>query len=210
MQTENCNMSAVKRNLRQQLEQVFGDIRHSLDVLDRENNCLLGMFEHIRKQIIQIESTAASFYLNCYLSPYTDKYAELTLGINHLTQRRLGALIVVQREDSLESLIQPGTPIGATLTHSLLESIFISGSPLHDGAVIIRANEIVSAGNILPLSHSVPAGTKVGTRHRAATGLSERSDALVLVVSEESGTASFALNGKLYPIAPVNPNDEQP
>ncbi|CAH8770308.1 sporulation-specific diadenylate cyclase CdaS [Paenibacillus dendritiformis] len=207
METGNCDLSIVKQQLKEQLKQLSDDIRQSLEVFDESDNCMLGQFEQFRKSIIALESTAASFYLNCYLSPYTDKYAELTLSIHHLSQRRLGALIVVQRQDPLDHLIQPGTPIGATLTHSLLESIFISGSPLHDGAVIIRANEILSAGNILPLSRSIPPGSKFGTRHRAATGLSERSDALVLVVSEESGTASFALGGRLYPISSLIPGD---
>jgi uncharacterized protein (TIGR00159 family) len=131
---------------------------------------------------------------------------DLTIAIRHLSERRHGALIVVQRNDPLDRLIQAGVPIGASLSHSLLESLFYPGSPLHDGAVLVRANRIVSAGNVLPLSGVDAGGRKLGTRHRAAIGLTEQSDALVLVVSEETGKTSFAFKGKLYPImtgAPV-------
>jgi diadenylate cyclase len=107
---------------------------------------------------------------------------------------------VIEREDSLETLIRPGIPMGAELTHSLLESIFYPGNPLHDGAVLVRLNKIVSAANVLPLSDIYTGDKKLGTRHRAALGLSERSDALVLVVSEETGRVSFAKGGKMYPI----------
>ena len=86
------------------------------------------------------------------------------------------------------------------MSPSLLESIFYPGNPLHDGAVLVRENQIVSAANVLPLTKTVISGKKLGTRHRAAIGLSEQSDALVLVVSEETGKISFAFGGKLYPV----------
>ena len=82
----------------------------------------------------------------------------------------------------------------------MLKTIFFPGNPLHDGAVLIRGNQIVSAANVLPLTTKVISERKLGTRHRAALGLTELSDALVLVVSEETGKVSFAINGNLYPI----------
>lgn len=112
---------------------------------------------------------------------------------------------MIQREDSLESLIRPGISIGAELTHSLLESIFFPGNPPNDDAVIVSLNQIVSAANVLPLSDRFTGDQKLGTRHRAALGLTERSDALVLVVSDETGKVSFALNGNLYPITTHEP-----
>jgi diadenylate cyclase len=112
---------------------------------------------------------------------------------------------VVERSDSLDPFIQKGTPAKAILTPSLLETIFYPGNTLHDGAVLIRANEIISAANILPLTSAVIREKKMGTRHRAALGLTEQTDALVLVVSEETGNVSFALNGKLYPINTKHP-----
>jgi diadenylate cyclase len=120
--------------------------------------------------------------------------------LQNMSRMKHGGLIVIEREDSLETLIRPGIPMGAELTHSLLESIFYPGNPLHDGAVLVRLNKIVSAANVLPLSDIYTGDKKLGTRHRAALGLSERSDALVLVVSEETGRVSFAKGGNMYPI----------
>lgn len=200
MDTPNCDFSPMKQQLAEGIQQITNELQHSLGVLDNESYCLLGKLEGIKEKFINIESVAASFYLNCYLAAFTDKYAELSLCVQRLSDRRHGALIVVERRDALDSFIQKGTDVGATLTPALLEAIFYPGNPLHDGAVLIRSNQIVSAANVLPLTATVISGKKLGTRHRAALGLTEQSDALVLVVSEETGRVSFALNGKLYPI----------
>lgn len=199
----NCDFSPMKQQLTEGIEQITKELQHSLEVLGNENYCLLGNLEEIKEKFIQMESVAASFYLNCYLSAFTDKYKDLSVCVQHLSDRRHGALIVVERLDSLDPFIQRGTAVGAILTPALLEAIFFPGNPLHDGAVLIRANQIFSAANVLPLTTAVISGKKLGTRHRAALGLSEQSDALVLVVSEETGGVSFALNGKLYPIITV-------
>jgi diadenylate cyclase len=178
------------------------NFRPSLEALEEEH-CLLCDFEQIRERFALVEATAPSYYLKSYLSPFINNYLDLSISIQHLSERRHGALIVLERKDPLDPLIHSGIPVGATLTHSLLESVFIPGSPLHDGAVLIRSDRIVSAANILPVSNSNLIQAKLGTRHRAAMGLSEQSDALVIVVSEETGKASFALDGKLYPISIV-------
>lgn len=175
-------------------------IQRSLDSMDRDDYCLLGEFEQIKASFATIESRAATFYLNCYLSPFTDKYVDISNSIQNLSERRHGALIAVERNDPVDPLIQPGIPIGAFVSPTLLESLFYPGSPLHDGAVLIRTNQIISAKNILPLANSMQTDRKLGTRHRAAIGLTERSDAIVLIVSEETGQASFAANGKIYPV----------
>lgn len=200
MNQHNCDFSPLKHQLIEDLENVSAEIHKGIDSLKNENYCLLGRLEVIKEKFEQIETIAASFYLNCYLSPFTDKYLDLSTCIQHLSHQRHGALIVIERNDQLDSLIRPGTPIGATLTHSLLESIFYPGNPLHDGAVLVRTNQISSAANVLPLSNRLVGEKKLGTRHRAALGLTEKSDALVLVVSEETGRVSFAFDGKLYPI----------
>ena len=200
MDTPNCDFSPMKQQLAEGIQQIITELQHSISVLDNESYCLLGKLEGIKEKFINIESVAASFYLNCYLAAFTDKYAELSLCVQRLSDRRHGALIVVERRDVLDSFIQKGTDVGANLTPALLEAIFYPGNPLHDGAVLIRSNQIISAANVLPLTATVISGKKLGTRHRAALGLTERSDALVLVVSEETGRVSFALNGKLYPI----------
>jgi diadenylate cyclase len=195
-----CDFSPMKQILKEDIRQVITALQNNLEAMGNENNCLLGNFEKIKEKFVYIEMKAATFYLNCYLSPFTDKYPELSICVQNMSNLRHGGLIVIQREDSLESLIQPGISIGAELTHSLLESIFFPGNPLHDGAVLVSHNQIISAANVLPLSDRYIGDKKLGTRHRSALGLTERSDALVLVVSEETGRVSFALKGNLYPI----------
>ncbi|QED49457.1 sporulation-specific diadenylate cyclase CdaS [Cytobacillus dafuensis] len=198
--TKNCDFSPMKQLLSEKIQQITNELQQSLEILGNENKCLLGKLEEIKEKFIKMESVAASFYLNCYLSAFTDKYADLSICVQRLSDRRHGALIVVERSDPLDPFIQKGTAIGATITPALLEAIFYPGNPLHDGAVLIRNNHIVSAANVLPLTHAVIGEKKLGTRHRAALGLTEQSDALVLVVSEETGRVSFTLNGKLYPV----------
>ncbi|MGG3449297.1 sporulation-specific diadenylate cyclase CdaS [Domibacillus aminovorans] len=200
MNDANCDFSPMRQRLKEDMRQVITTLQDNLEAMDDEDYCLLGNIEKVKDRFVHIEMKAATFYLNCYLSPFTDKYPELSRCLQNMSNSRHGGLIVITREDSLDSFIQPGISIGAELTHSLLESIFFPGNPLHDGAVIVRLNQIDSAANVLPLSDRYTGDKKLGTRHRAALGLSERCDALVLVVSEETGKVSFALNGELYPI----------
>jgi len=196
----NCDFSPMKETLKDELLQVIMSLQQSVQQMDTDTNCLLGNFEKIKERFVAIEMKAATFYLNCYLSPFTEKYPELSHSVQNMSLRRHGGLIVIQREDALENLVQPGIHIGADLTHSLVESIFFPGNPLHDGAVLVNHNQIESAANVLPLSERYTGERKLGTRHRAALGLSEVSDALVMVVSEETGRISFAFKGNLYPI----------
>jgi len=200
-ETDNCDFSPLKEELKQRLRMLQGYIATTIEALDDSDDCMLGEFERIRKDIGETELLAGAFYLKCYLSSYTDKIPEITRSVRHLSDRRHGALIVVEREQSTGEFVTPGIGIGAEVTNSLLESIFAPGTPLHDGAVILRLDRIVSAASVLPLSVRDSSGGKLGTRHRAALGLSERCDALVVVVSEETGRASFAIEGRLYPFA---------
>ncbi|MDQ0874186.1 diadenylate cyclase [Paenibacillus sp. V4I3] len=205
MQQENCDISPMKEQLKQQLRHISAEIECSLDTLDNdENNCLLSRFDEIREAFKQVESIAASFYLQCYLSSFTTHYLDLSICIQHLSERRHGALIVIQRNDLLDMFMHSGIMLEATLTYSLLEAIFYPGNPLHDGALLIQSDRIVSAANVLPVSN-ITVEKKLGTRHRAAIGLTERTDALVLVVSEETGNASFAYKGILHPINSLDP-----
>ncbi|KRE48510.1 hypothetical protein ASG85_04860 [Paenibacillus sp. Soil724D2] len=195
----------MKEQLKQQLRHISAEIECSLDTLDNdENSCLLSRFDEIREAFKQVESIAASFYLQCYLSSFTNHYLDLSICIQHLSERRHGALIVIQRNDLLDMFMHSGIRLEATLTYSLLEAIFYPGNPLHDGALLIQSDRIVSAANVLPVSN-ISVDKKLGTRHRAAIGLTERTDALVLVVSEETGNASFAYKGILHPINSLDP-----
>ncbi len=113
-------------------------------------------------------------------------------------QRKVGALIVFERTVGLEERIETGIKIDGLVTDSLLLNIFEKDTPLHDGAVIIRGNRIIAASCLLPLTDARGLSQELGTRHRAAIGISEQSDALVVVVSEETGTVSVTRNGEIY------------
>lgn len=114
-----------------------------------------------------------------------------------LSPRKTGALIVMERETGLDDVAATGTILDSEVTAELLTTIFYVGTPLHDGAVILRGSRIVAAGCTLPLSDSPNIATNVHMRHRAAIGASENSDAVVIIVSEETGTVSLAIRGKL-------------
>ena len=114
-----------------------------------------------------------------------------------MSGRHFGALVVLERETGLQDYIDTGVEVDAVLTMELLVGVFFPKSPLHDGAVILRGGRVVAAGCVLPLSDSLTISSSLGTRHRAAIGITERTDALSIVVSEETGTISLATNGRL-------------
>lgn len=114
-----------------------------------------------------------------------------------LSRNKLGALIVIEQQSGLKEFVESGTKLNADLSAELLLAIFMPRSPLHDGAVIVRENVVAAAGCFLPLAEQALAERRVGTRHRAAVGLSEQTDAVILIVSEESGAITIAREGKL-------------
>ena len=122
---------------------------------------------------------------------------EIVVAATMLAQQRVGAIIAIEREIGLRNYIESGIPLDATLTYDLLVTIFKPGSPLHDGAVIVQEGRIAAAACFLPLTVNPRLSRELGTRHRAAIGLTEESDAAALVVSEETGTISIALNGEI-------------
>jgi diadenylate cyclase len=119
-------------------------------------------------------------------------------AIQYMSKRKIGALITIERNTGLEEYIETGIPLDADITGELLINIFIPNTPLHDGAVIIRDGKISVSCAYLPLSDSVLLPKEFGTRHRAALGVSEVSDALTIIVSEETGNVSITLNNRLY------------
>ncbi len=122
---------------------------------------------------------------------------EVVRACHTLSQRRSGALIAFERETGLDDALSSGIPLDAVISKDLLLAIFQQPSPLHDGAVVIRAGRVALAGAILPLSGRTELPEGLGTRHRAALGLSEETDAVVIAVSEETGTISLAVGGEL-------------
>ena len=123
--------------------------------------------------------------------------SEIVNAVSNLAETKTGALIAIEQGTGLGEIIASGTIIEAKITSNLLENIFVVNTPLHDGATIIGRDKILAAGCVLPLTNNKEINKKLGTRHRAAIGLSEISDALVIIVSEETGIISLAINGRL-------------
>ncbi|WP_040213020.1 diadenylate cyclase CdaA [Clostridium polynesiense] len=122
---------------------------------------------------------------------------EIVNAVENLSLSKTGALIAIEQSTGLGEVIMNGIQIDAVVSSALIENIFVVNTPLHDGATIIRNSRIIASGCVLPLTSSTDINKKLGTRHRAAIGLSETSDALVVIVSEETGTISLAVNGRL-------------
>jgi diadenylate cyclase len=122
---------------------------------------------------------------------------ELVVAATMLSSQRVGAIIAVEREIGLRNYIESGIPLDATLTYDLIVTIFQPGSPLHDGAVIIQEGRVAAAACFLPLTVNPRVSRDLGTRHRAAIGLTEENDAVAIVVSEERGQIALAMNGRI-------------
>ena len=122
---------------------------------------------------------------------------DIVMAAEYFSQNRIGALLVVERQAGLRTYIESGIPLDAKISYDLLLSIFRPGSPLHDGAVIIEGTRVAAAGCFLPLSLNPLISKQLGTRHRAAIGITEDSDAIVVLVSEETGSISLASAGAI-------------
>ena len=122
---------------------------------------------------------------------------EIVVTASNLAARRIGAILVLERQIGLRNYIEGGIPLDGLVTYDLLASIFQPGSPLHDGAVIIQGDRVAAAACFLPLSVNPRLGRELGTRHRAALGLTEENDAIAIVVSEETGRISLVIDGDM-------------
>lgn len=122
---------------------------------------------------------------------------EVVTAVDVLSKTKTGALIAIEQSTGLEDIIASGTRIEGLVSSAILENIFVVNTPLHDGATIIKNSRILASGCVLPLTSNININKKLGTRHRAAIGLSEISDAIVIIVSEETGTISLVVNGRL-------------
>ncbi|MFA5039967.1 MAG: diadenylate cyclase CdaA [Candidatus Omnitrophota bacterium] len=122
---------------------------------------------------------------------------QLSSSLFFLSQRKIGSIIAIEREDRLKSYISSGIPVQAKVSPELVETIFTPSSPLHDGGVVIQGNTLVAASCLFPLAQNPYLSHALGTRHRAALGLSEETDAIVLIVSEQTGLVSLAVGGRL-------------
>jgi diadenylate cyclase len=136
------------------------------------------------------------------LRSFQERIEELVLAVDYMSLKKIGALIAVEKEIALESYADRGTRVDAPMTKDLLVSIFFPQAPLHDGAVVVRGGSILAAGCLLPLpaSHTLRGEFQTRTRHLAALGLSQETDAAVIVVSETTGGISFVAKGALSPV----------
>jgi len=157
---------------------------------------LIVLFQpEIRRALAQMGETP---FLQSFTSAEELKsLEEIVKATVALANRKIGALIAIERETSLGDFVEIGTPLDAKVTREILLSIFHPSSPIHDGAVVIRGNRIVAAGCFLPITLKSEVDKSVGTRHRAGLGLTEETDAVVIVVSEETGIISMAIGGRL-------------
>jgi diadenylate cyclase len=126
-----------------------------------------------------------------------DVVSDVVLAATSLSAKRIGALIAIERRDGLKTYIENGVRLDSAISYELLVNIFVPGTPLHDGAVIVSGNRVASASSFLPLTQRTGLPKEYGTRHRAAIGLSEETDAVVVVISEERGSISLARDGLL-------------
>ncbi len=127
----------------------------------------------------------------------SDAYDDIVLAANLFSQHQTGALIVIEREIGLRTHIESGVPLDARLSYDLLATIFRPSAPLHDGAVIVQKDRIAAAACFLPLSMNPLLSTQMGTRHRAGIGITEETDAIAVICSEETGAISFAVGGRV-------------
>jgi diadenylate cyclase len=150
----------------------------------------------------ELRRALAAFGRTPFFSLFSGYHAEetvsdLVLAATSLSNKRVGALIVLERREGLKTYIENGVPVDAAISYDLLVNLFSPGTPLHDGAVIVSRERIAAASCFLPLSLKEGLSKRFGTRHRAAIGVTEETDALAIVVSEERGTISLARDGQL-------------
>ena len=135
--------------------------------------------------------------LRSALSSEGDAYDDIVLAANLFSQNQTGALIIIEREIGLRTYIESGVPLDARLSYDLLATLFRPSAPLHDGAVIVQHDRIAAAACFLPLSMNPVLSTQMGTRHRAGIGITEETDAIAVIVSEETGAISLAVSGNI-------------
>jgi diadenylate cyclase len=149
----------------------------------------------IRRALTQV-GTAPLFGAERLVQRREDIIEEISEAVRTLAARRVGALIVIQREVGLNEYMEIGTRLDARVSRELIVSVFVPGSPIHDGALVIQKRRVTAVRCVLPLSANPRLPKTMGTRHRAAIGVTEETDAVAIVVSEQQGTIAFVVSGK--------------
>lgn len=155
---------------------------------------LISFQNEYKKALIEIGRNP---FFQSFFKQRTTAFEKLIAAAIRLSEKKVGALICIERRSPLKTYIETGTALDSEITSELLRTIFSPYTPLHDGAVVVRNNRIASAGSLLPLSESDMIPKELGTRHRAALGLSEETDAVTIVVSEETGIISLVYDGHI-------------
>lgn len=166
---------------------------------------LIILFQQEIRQVIEKVGTSKFTSLSLFLKGnnvekhevVSNAIIEIGKAVQQMSDSKTGALIVMEKEQLLGEVIKTGTAVDAKISHELVGNIFYPKSPLHDGAAVVRNGRLLCAGCVLPLTKNPNISSELGTRHRAALGMSEQSDAIVVVVSEETGIVSVALGGEL-------------
>ena len=159
------------------------EIRHALESMGRNSLGFLNFFGAQQGDALYERKKRAIF--------------EICKACNNMSEKKIGALIVFERETMLGDVVKTGTSVEARVTKEIIGSLFFPNSPLHDGGVVIRDGKVLAAGCILPLTSNDSLSNELGTRHRASLGITENSDAVVVIVSEETGQISIACEGNL-------------
>ncbi|HHX13409.1 MAG TPA: TIGR00159 family protein [Clostridiales bacterium] len=146
----------------------------------------IGRSKFVRPRFVEIKKESAK-----------QAVATIVRATDYFSANRIGALIVMERETALTDIVETGTHIDSEISLELIKTIFYAGAPLHDGAAIIRGDRVIAAGCVLPLTTNRGLSRDLGTRHRAGIGITEHSDAIVIIVSEETGIISIAVDGEL-------------
>ena len=204
--SSNENRLIEEQGFKEKLTELKSRMDHLYEIIPYLKQCshlsnhLQEIFE-LREGLNQLELGFLQAHFRCCIDPRIKIPGEVVISVSTLSARRHGAIIVFEQADNLDDYLQGGVIIDAVVSAPLLEGIFYPGSQLHDGAVFIRNERVMKAGCLLPFAPT-PSGLEalgLGTRHQAALGLSQVSDALIIVVSEEKGWISLALRGQLFP-----------
>jgi diadenylate cyclase len=159
---------------------------------------IIVIFQHEIRRILAAVGRTPLLRWTSTLSPRQVLINDVVLACETLLGRRYGALIVVERDEGLRTYVETGIPLDARLSYDLLVNLFTPGTPLHDGAAVVQGGRISAASCFLPLSTRADLSTEYGSRHRAALGISEETDAVAVVVSEERGALAVAVGGRLH------------
>lgn len=198
----NCtsDFSNLKMKLKTKLTTIAEVLEHVVATFEQNDIQLLKDVDEITKTFAELESAASTYFLNCILSEYTAYSKEIAHALQAMSSKKHGALVVIQGSQPIDPFISKGIPLYAQISSPLLQSIFHPESSMHKGATLIQSDMIISVSNMLPLSEQIFWDRIYDARELSALGLSERTDALILLVYD-NGLKSFCLNGHLYPFS---------